>query len=158
MHESGEARAAGLPAGRHKGSVLAQGYSIGDLDVEIPKAGEARVEVRLARSSPVRLRVLDEKGNLAPWVGVTITDAKGAGPAWRFVYSKPRGTSLVITEWTTWASTPPNTSNLSVADGRIEGLAVGKYSIRATSHSLAAEARFEVVAGTAGEVELRFGR
>ena len=123
----------------------------------MPKADEARVEVRLARSSPVRLRVLDARGNPAKYVGVSIADGQGAGPAWRFVYARPHGTAFVISEGTVYAATPPHDFSLIEGEGRIEGLPAGKYVLRAKEGTIERVVPFEVTGGKDSELEVRLG-
>src|SRR5205085_2509670 len=91
------------------------------------KAEEVRLDVRLARSGVVRVRLTDAKGNVARFVSVAIADAKGAGPAWGWRYANPQGTAFVLTEMSTYAGPAPSPMMLSEAEGRIEGLPAGKY-------------------------------
>ena len=154
---SGEGRVEGLLTGRHKGSVPADGYSIGDLDADLPKAGEVQIDVTLSCSSAIRLRILDVKGNPEEHAGVTIVNAAGAGPAWRFVYAKLDGTAFVIRDWTTWTATPPGEANMIEAEGRVEGLALGRYMLRVKEGDAVREVPFEVVPDREGDVEVKLG-
>jgi RNA polymerase sigma-70 factor (ECF subfamily) len=154
----GEARLSGLAAGEYRGHVTAPGYGLADLTATVPKAGEARVEVVLARSSPVHLRVLDARGNVARWAKVSIADAKGAGPTWRFRFDRMQGTAFGLTDMTWYAATPPAEANLSEAEGRIEGLPAGRYVLHAAQDGVAKDVPFEVVAGKETTLEVKLSR
>jgi hypothetical protein len=152
---TGELRVEGLVAGKHAGYVTAPGHSIGGLSADVPKGGEVRLDVRLARTGAVALRILDAKGNVATHVAVSVADERGKGPAWRWVYARPQGTAFVMKEWTVFAGDAPTGSHLSEAEGRIEGLPAGTYVLRVGEGATPREVSMQVRAAGETKLEVR---
>jgi hypothetical protein len=91
----------------------------------IARGEEKRVEVRLARSSPVRLRVVLPGGDPARNVDALIEDEQGARPLWRFAFTRPQGRNPPI-RFIYGAEAP---LTLFEADGLIGWLPPGRYRL-----------------------------
>ncbi len=136
----------------------AEGWSPATLTVAIPKDGEARPEAKLRRCGSARVRLLDAKGNVLHHPQeVVLRDGEGAGPPVRWLYTRPQGTALVITEWQFPGAPGGTEMPLAECDGRLVGLLPGTYRLRVKSGDASKDMVFAVVAGEEVEVTLRLG-
>jgi hypothetical protein len=146
------------PAGDLTIFVRAEGWTPATLTATVPRDGEARPETKLKRCGSARVRILDAAGNVLRYPKrAVLRDAEGKGPPVRWIYMRPQGTLMAITEMQ-WTGDADGTDlNLVEADGRLTGLLPGTYRLEAGDGTRTKEAVFAVAGGEEVEVTVRLG-
>lgn len=146
-----EVRIAGLKPGRHTFWVSGEGWATVKAAAEIELAKTHRLLLTLERGGAIALSVVDATDAVARDVGLEVLDETGAPVLFHFVYRRPRGTLVRVLD-----AYGPDRQQLVAAEGRLEGMAAGRYTLRLYPPGHAAEHRdFVVTIPIDGEKPLR---
>jgi hypothetical protein len=113
----------------------------------IPPGGEISVRVVLVRCGVVRVRLLGDDGQPLRYVEADVIDGGGNSRPFRFVFARPQGTLMPITDW--YGKGP---FSLSEVDGRLCGLPPATYTLRIKDKTATRE--FTVHVPESGETAL----
>lgn len=118
----------GVPPGEAEWKIGARGHASTRTRFTVRSGEESRAEVTLIRGAAARLRILDRQGSL--WSGdIAVENADGSGPEFHFAYARTHGTLTSVTEETAFGGRAPARISLLEAEGRIEELAAGRYTL-----------------------------